>query len=106
MSVETDLAYVQKELRAMKAYARPMLDLLVQKTLTIPASGSIQDRRVTLQFTDDLQHMVWMIPGGCNGAAVEQTTGAGLIVWSVTLHAGNTGQLVFSSFNDYTVALG
>lgn len=105
MSVDTDLAYVQKELRAMKAYTRPMLDLLIQKTLTIPSSGSIQDRHATLQFTDNLQHMVWMIPGGCNGAAIRQTTGAGLIIWSVTVGAGNTGQLVFSSFNDYTVSL-
>lgn len=105
MSVQTDLAYAQRELRAMKAYAKPMLDLLIQRDITIQPTDNPPTLHAILQFVDNLQHMVWMIPGGCDEAAIDQLTGAGLIVWSIRVHPGYTGELVFSSFSDFTVSL-
>ncbi|QHJ77136.1 MAG: hypothetical protein [Bacteriophage sp.] len=105
MSVETDLAYVLRELRAMKSFARPMLDLLRQHTLTIPPSGNPGDKFVSLQFVDNTRHMAWMIPGGLEYAALTQASGAGLLTWRVRQRPNATGTIIFSSFDDYALTL-
>lgn len=105
MSVETDLSYVLRELRAMKSFAKPMLDLLRQQTITIPATNDPKDRFLNVQFVDNARHMAWMIPGGLDYAALTQASGAGLLTWRIHQRKNMTATIIVSSFDDYTIAV-
>ena len=97
---------MQNELRAIKSYAPPMVNLLHQQMVDIPATSSTQGdmemRSIYIMFLDGESHMVWCTPVSTTtwmGGVDYQDDG--YVQWGLERDKSVDTRILVSSFSEF-----
>lgn len=103
MSAIDDIAWMEREIAAMKSYSAPDMTLLVQRTYTQPATTSQDRKTVSIRWIDNTRHMIWAMPSGVQYLVLTTIRDDGLAIYTYLPKPGENVTLIFNSFDDFRV---